>query len=93
MLCNQLLAARNEQHARLTKALVLTVHEIEHRYVVSSGIVADELYDKHPRGWIKLVVITIEEAMEEYIVVVMAKSHLVLATGPNFRVGSGFGST
>jgi hypothetical protein len=75
MLRNQLLAAGNEQHSRLTKALVLTVHKIKHRYVVSSGIVADEFHDKHPRGWMKLVVITIEEAMEEYTVVVIAKSH------------------
>jgi hypothetical protein len=51
VLRNKFIAARNGKPPWLAKALVRTVHEIEHHDIVSSGILADEFPDKHPRQW------------------------------------------
>jgi len=56
-------------------AFVRTVCEIEHHYVVSLGIVADESPDKHPREWTKQAVISSEEATQAYMVEVTAEFH------------------
>jgi len=56
-------------------AFVHTVCEIEHYYVVSSTIFADEFPNKHFRVWTKKALITLEKATEVYMVEVIAKSH------------------
>jgi hypothetical protein len=48
---------------------------MEHDDVVSSGIFADEFSTKHPRGWAKQTLITLEEATEAYMVEVSAEFH------------------
>jgi len=48
---------------------------MEHHYVVSSVILADEFTDKHPWEWTKQALISLEEATEEYIVEVTAEFH------------------
>jgi len=58
------------------KGLVRTVREIEHHDVVSSGIFADNFRDKGPQEWTKQGLKTVEEAMESYMVKVIAKSSL-----------------
>ena len=58
-----------------TKAFVRTVGEIDNHDVISSGIFADEFSNKNPCEWTKQVLITLEEAMEAYMVVVIAESH------------------
>jgi hypothetical protein len=57
------------------KAFVRTVCEIEHHDVVNSEIFTDEFRDKHPWEWTKQALITLEEAIEAYMVEVLAKSH------------------
>jgi len=59
-----------------TKTFVHTVCDIEHHDVVSSGICADEFSDKNPREWAKQAFTTFEEALEEYMVEVMAESNI-----------------
>jgi len=49
-----------------------TVHKIDHHDVVSSGIFADEFFDKHPCEWTMQALITLEEATEVYMVEVIA---------------------
>jgi len=56
-------------------AFVLTVREIEHHDVVSSGIFAHEFGDNRPREWTKQAFKIFEEAMESYMVEVTANSH------------------
>ena len=75
MLCNEFIAARNGKPPWSTQAFVRTVHEIEHHDVVSSGMFADELPDKHPHEWTKQALITLEEATEAYMVEVTAEFH------------------
>jgi len=70
---NEFIAARNRKPPWSTRALVRTVHEIEHHDVVSSGILADEFRDKHPREWTKQALITLEKATEAYMVKVTAE--------------------
>ena len=43
--------------------------------MVSSGNFADDLCDKHPRARTKQALISLEEALEAYMVEVIAKSH------------------
>jgi len=50
------------------------VCEIEHHDGVRSGIVMDKFPHKHPREWTKQALITLQEAMEAYMVVVIAIS-------------------
>jgi hypothetical protein len=50
---DQFIAARNGKPPWSMKAFVLTVHEIEHDDVVSSGIFADEFRDTTPWEWTK----------------------------------------
>jgi len=52
--------------------LLVQVHRIEHHDVVSSGIIADEIWDKHPREWKKQALISLEEAKEAYMLKVIA---------------------
>jgi hypothetical protein len=68
------MAARNRKHPWSAKAFVCTVCEIEHHDVVSSGIVADEFPEKHPREWTKQALITLEEATAAYLVKAIAAS-------------------
>jgi len=49
--------------------------KIEHHNVVSSGIFADKFLDNHPQEWTKQALITFREAMEAYMVEVVAESH------------------
>jgi len=72
---NEFIAAHNVQPPWSTKAFVRIVRKIEHHNVVSSGIFADEFPDKRPREWTKQTFITLEEAMEAYMVEVTAKFH------------------
>jgi hypothetical protein len=58
-----------------TKAFVLTVRQIEHHDVVSSGIVIDQSRDTRPREWIKQALQSVEEAMESYMFQVIPGSH------------------
>jgi len=70
---NECITARNGKLPWSKKAFVRTVREIEHHDVVSSGIFADEFPDKHLREWTKQALITLEEAMEAYMVEVTAE--------------------
>jgi len=77
-LCDQFIAALNGKPPWLTMVSVCTVCEIEHYEVVSSGIFADKFPDKYPHVWTKLALITLEEAMEAYMV---ASAKCILVTG------------
>jgi len=66
--------ARNGKPPWSRNAFVRIVREIEHHDVVSSGIVADEFRDKGPLEWAKQALKTLEEAMESYMVEVIAES-------------------
>jgi hypothetical protein len=59
----------------LTKAFAHTVCKIEHHDVVTSGIFADELPDKHSQEWTKQALITLKEATEAYMLQVTAEFH------------------
>ena len=72
---NEIIAARNRNPPWPTKAFVRTVREIKHHDVVSSGILADAFPDKRLRDWMKLGLITLEEATEVYMVEVTAEFH------------------
>jgi len=73
---DQFIAARNGKPPRSTKAFVRIVRVIERHNVVSSGIFADEFGDQCPRKWTKQALKILEEAMELYMVEVIAESHL-----------------
>jgi hypothetical protein len=47
---------------------------MEHHDVFSSGIFVDEFRDKGPREWTKQALKTQEEAMESYMVEVIAEA-------------------
>jgi len=51
------------------------VREIEHHEVVSCGILAGKFPDKHLCEWMNEAVISLKEAMEAYMVEVIAESH------------------
>jgi hypothetical protein len=72
---DQFIAAHNGKPRWSTKALVHTVREIKLHNAVSSWVLADEFPDKHPREWTERALITFEEAMEGYMVEVLAASH------------------
>jgi len=74
-LCDQFLAAHNGKPPWSTKALFRPVREIEHHYVVSSGIFAEEFPDKNPHERSKQALIMVEEATEAYMVEIFAESH------------------
>jgi len=69
---DQFIATRNGKPPWLTKAFVCKVREIEHHHAVSSGIYADELSDKNPGEWTIQASTTLEDAMEVYMVEVIA---------------------
>ena len=56
------------------KPCVRTVRKIEYYDVISSGIFADKLRHIGPREWAKQAVLTLEEATELYIIMVIAES-------------------
>jgi hypothetical protein len=58
----------------LTKALICTVRIIKHHDVVSSWIFGDKFCDKGPWEWMKKALKTLEEAMEAYMVEVIAEA-------------------
>jgi hypothetical protein len=72
---DRFVAASNGKPPYLTKGLVCTVHEIEPHDDVSSVIFVYEILDKSPWQWTKLALITLEKAMEVYMVEVIAASH------------------
>jgi hypothetical protein len=51
------------------------VCEIEHHDVVISGRFADEFPEQNPHKWKKHALITAEQAIEPYMVEVIAESH------------------
>jgi len=63
---DQFIAARDGNPPWSTKAFVRTVRHIEHHDAVSSGILADECPDKHPRECTKQALITLEKAADAY---------------------------
>jgi hypothetical protein len=71
---DQFIAAHNRKHPWSTKAFVHKLCETEYHDFVSSGIFAHEFPEKHPREWTKQALITLEEATEAYMVVVIAAS-------------------
>jgi len=72
---DQFIAPLNGKPRWSTKAFALTVREIDHHAVVSSGIFAHEFPDENPRARTKQVLITLEEATEAYMFEVTAASH------------------
>jgi len=72
---DQLISAHNEKPPWSTKTFVCTVCEMEHHYVATSGIFAEEFPDKYPHEWMKQALITLEEATEVYMVEVIATPH------------------
>jgi hypothetical protein len=72
---DQYIASRKGKPPWSSKAFVLTVHEIEHHDVVSSGIFADEFREKHPQEWKTQALKTFKEATESYMVEVIPESH------------------
>jgi len=73
---DQCLAACNGKPPWSTKAFVRIVLEIEPHDVVNSGIFVDEFSDKNPWEWTKQASITLEDAMEGYILEVLAESDM-----------------
>jgi len=76
---DRFVAAHNRQPPWSTKAYVRTVYAIEHHNDVSSGIFTNVLHDKHPCEWTKQAVITSEEALDAYMVEVIAQ--LIVTSG------------
>jgi len=72
---DQYIAARNGKPHLSTKAFVCTACETEHHDDVSSGTFIDEFLEQQPQEWAKQAVITLEEAMEAYMVEVIAASY------------------
>jgi len=72
---NKFIAARNGKPPLSKQVFVRTISEIQHHDVVISGILADEFADKHPCEWTKQVSITLEEAMDAFMVEVTAEFH------------------
>jgi hypothetical protein len=68
------MGAHNGKYPWSTKAYLRTVREIEHHDVVSSGIFVHEFGDNGPREWLKQALKIWEEAMESYVVEVIAKA-------------------
>ena len=71
---DQFIAARNGRFPWSAKGFIITVREIEHQDVVSSGLVIEELSDNNPWEWTKQASTTLEEATEMYKVEVQAES-------------------
>jgi len=72
---DQFITAHNEKSPWWTTAFVRTIWEIEQRDVISFGIFADEFGDKCPWEWHKQAWTTLEDAMEAWMVEVIAESH------------------
>ena len=60
----------------MTNSYFSAVCEIELHDVVHGVIFADEFIDTPPREWTKLSLITLEDAMEGYMVDLIAKSDM-----------------
>jgi len=73
---DQVIAARDGKPQRSTKAVVSTLRKVEQHDGVSSGIFADESFDKNPQEWTKQALITFEDATEAYMVEVIGESNL-----------------
>jgi len=71
---DELIATCTRWPQSLTKAFVPKARNIEHHDVVSSWLFADEFPDKHPSMSTKQASLTLEEAMEGYMVQVIAES-------------------
>ena len=71
---DQWIAGRNGKPPWSTKAFVRAVRELEHYDAASSGICADKFHDKGPREWTNQAPKNLEEAMEAYMVEVIAES-------------------
>jgi len=73
---DQFLATHNGEPPWSTEAFFRTVREIGHCDVLSSGIMEDEVWYKSPQEWTKRALNTVEEAMELYMVQVIAESQI-----------------
>lgn len=80
-----MIPANNGKLQWWTEAVVCTVHEVEHHNISSSAILADEYHVIHPRHWMKQTIKTLEEAMEFYIVEIIAKSHILKQQVMSYR--------
>jgi len=69
----QFRAFRNGKPPWATKAFNQIVREMKHHDGVSSGILADEFDDKHPKEWMELALKALQNATDFYIVEVIAK--------------------
>lgn len=69
------IATSNGKPPWSTKAFAHTVGQIEYHDVVTSGTVADEFCDKHPRDWTKQALLSVQHDTEPYTVEVPAESH------------------
>ena len=74
-LYDHIIVAQNGKPPWKTKACPGKVPKIKYHDVVSGGIFADEIPDKHPSELTKQASITLEEATEAYMVEVIAASH------------------
>jgi len=72
---DQFIAPPNRKPPWSSKAFVRTVRETEQHDIFCSEILADGFLDKHPWEWTKQTSITLELAMEVYLVQVIAASH------------------
>jgi len=61
----------------VTKAFVRTFREINQSDVVSSGMFGDESSDQHPREWMKLVSICLEQVTAASMVAVLAQFYFL----------------
>jgi hypothetical protein len=64
VLQDQFIAVHNRKPPGTKKLCVRTVREIEHHYVVSSGILAGEFRDQHPLQWTTQALKTVQEAIK-----------------------------
>jgi len=71
---DQFIAARNGQPPWSTNSFIRSVRNTEHHYVISSGIFANVFRNTGPWVLMKQASKTIDEAIESYMVEVIAES-------------------
>jgi hypothetical protein len=74
-LCNKFIFACNGKPRWSTKVILATVREFKHHDVLSPGIFTDEFHYNCPPEWIYQSLITLEKAIEAYMVEDIAESH------------------
>jgi hypothetical protein len=75
-ICDQFIAARNLKAIWWTKAVVSIVSEFKHHDDVSCEIFTDKLHDAYPQEWTRKALDTVDDAIEMYVVEVIAKYHM-----------------